>query len=183
MEENQIELEVNDAEGEYSEDVSSENCEVQEELSGSEEAVAEPEAERDAEREAEERVQQLKTQIEALEGVLENKIAEIDRKAGEYAEFKELYPGVNLFELAPEVSESVASGVPLAAAYALYEKRQAHRASAVKAHNKATREGGFSGVGKSTENEYYTPDEVRAMDAREVRANYQKILRSMKSWH
>ena len=38
-------------------------------------------------------------------------------------------------------------------------------------------------AGKSTAPEYYTPDEVRAMSAGEVRENYEKIRASMKQWH
>ena len=38
-------------------------------------------------------------------------------------------------------------------------------------------------AGNSTAPEYYTPDEVRAMSAGEVRENYEKIRASMKQWH
>ena len=124
----------------------------------------------------------LEGEIAALDSLLEQKRAEVDRHAREYAEFKELYPSVELSTLDPEVVASAEAGVPLAAAYALYEKKLAVRAEAAKAHNKATRESGFGSVGKNTASEFFSPDEVRAMSADEVHANYQKILRSMKSW-
>ena len=38
-------------------------------------------------------------------------------------------------------------------------------------------------TGRGTAPEYYTPDEVRAMSAGEVRENYEKIRASMKQWH
>ena len=38
-------------------------------------------------------------------------------------------------------------------------------------------------AGTSTAPEYYSPEEVRAMSAHEVRENYQKIRASMKRWH
>ena len=37
-------------------------------------------------------------------------------------------------------------------------------------------------AGTSTAPEYYSPDEVRAMSAHEVRENYQKIRAPMKRW-
>lgn len=125
----------------------------------------------------------LEGEIAMLEGELEKKREETDRKAREYAEFRELFPGVDTDELAPEVLASVEAGVPLTAAYALYEKRIAVRNAVAAAHNKATKQGGFGSVGKGSESEYYTPDEVRAMSRSEVKQNYQKILRSMQNWH
>ena len=38
-------------------------------------------------------------------------------------------------------------------------------------------------VGKSSSEEYFTPDEVRKMSGSEVRANYSKIMESMKRWN
>ena len=126
---------------------------------------------------------QLENEISQLEGELERKREETDRKAREYSEFKELFPHVELSELSPEVLAMVGGGVPLCAAYALYEKRLSVKNEAVAAHNNATRQGGFGSVGQGTEEEFYTPDEVRAMTQSEVKRNYQKILRSMKNWH
>ena len=125
----------------------------------------------------------LESEIASLEGELEKKREETDKKAREYAEFKELFPNANLDELEPEVLAMTEAGVPLSAAYALYEKRLKARNAAVKAHNMATKESGFASVGNSANEEFYTPDEVRSMTRTEVKQNYQKILRSMKSWH
>ena len=87
--------------------------------------------------------QLLEEQILALEGELERKKAEADKKASEYTEFKKFYPDVNENDLDPEVADMVNGGVPLAAAYALYEKKQAQRNAEAVAHNKATKSGGF----------------------------------------
>lgn len=38
-------------------------------------------------------------------------------------------------------------------------------------------------AGMNAAPEYYSPEEVRAMSAHEVRENYQKIRASMKRWH
>jgi hypothetical protein len=54
------------------------------------------------------------------------------------------------------------------------------QAEAVNRRN-AERSAGHTGRG--TAPEYYTPDEVRAMSAGEVRENYEKIRASMKQWH
>ena len=126
---------------------------------------------------------QLESEISQLEGELERKREETDRKAREYSEFKELFPHADMSELSPEVLAMVDGGVPLCAAYALYEKRLSAKNAAVAAHNNATRQGGFGSVGRGAEEEFYTPDEVRAMTQSEVKRNYQKILRSMKNWH
>ena len=127
--------------------------------------------------------QRLEEEIAMLESELESKRAETDRKIREYAEFRELFPEVDVSELDPQVLESVENGVPLCAAYALYEKRLAAKNAAALAHNKATRRDGFGSVGRGSEGEFYSPDEVRAMTQSEVKQNYQKILRSMKNWH
>ena len=148
-----------------------------------EEAV--PDADEGIEKEesdARTRVEELRAEIAALEGELERKRAETDKAAREYADFKELYPDVDIDTLPSEVTESVEAGIPLAAAYALYEKRLEKHNSDVAAHNKSTRADSFGSVGKSAESDYFTPTEVRAMTQSEVRANYAKILKSMKSW-
>lgn len=127
--------------------------------------------------------QRLVDEIAMLEAELESKRAETDRKIKEYNEFRELFPEVDPSELAPQVLESVENGVPLCAAYALYEKRMAAKNAAAMAHNKATKRDGFGSVGRGSEGDFYSPDEVRSMTQSEVKQNYQKILRSMKNWH
>ena len=124
----------------------------------------------------------LEGEIAMLDAELSKKRDEVDRRAREYSEFKELYPDVELSAITPEVISASEAGVPLAAAYALYEKRMAVRAEVAQAHNKVTKENGFGSVGKNTASEFFSPDEVRSMSASEVHANYQKILRSMRSW-
>ena len=137
----------------------------------------------DEERDAQARVDELRAEIASLEGELERKRAETDKAAREYSEFRELYPDADIDSLPTEVTEAVDSGIPLAAAYALYEKRLKKRNADIAAHNKSTRAVSFGSVGKAAESDYFTPDEVRAMTQGEVRANYSKILKSMKSWH
>ena len=125
----------------------------------------------------------LQEEIAMLEGEFEKKREESERRAREYLEFKELFGDVDPSELASEVISMVESGVPLCAAYALYEKRMAVRNAAAEAHNKATKQRGFGSVDGGLGEEFYTPAEVRSMTHSEVKKNYEKILRSMKNWH
>lgn len=183
MEETMIEVECEESVAEeiiddVTEDVADDTTPPWDEPSDTKEQEIPPTVE-----ELDERRQLLEEQILALEGELERKKAETDKKACEYAEFKALYPNVDENELSPEVTEMVEGGVPLAAAYALYEKKQAKRNAAAAAHNKTTKSAGFGCLGNNTENDFFTPDEVRAMTRADVRKNYQKILRSMENWH
>lgn len=195
MDETMIQNELEEEEKENSEELSKEPDDDGEallgELEASEEAVAEEtdgiqESEADATAKIEElRAQRLllEGEIASLEGELEKRRAETDKAAREYAEFRALYPDADTEALPDDVLASVEDGIPLAAAYALYEKRMQKRSADIAAHNKSTRQVSFGSVGKSPESDYFTPDEVRAMSQGEVKANYSKILQSMKNWH
>ena len=124
----------------------------------------------------------LEGEIAALEVELERRKAEADKAAREYTEFKELFPDADPEALTGEVLELTKEGVPLAAAYALYQKRAEKRCADAALQNAQNAGACFGSVGRSSENDYFTPDEVRAMTRNEVRANYQKIIQSMKSW-
>lgn len=125
----------------------------------------------------------LEGEIAALEGELERRKAEVDRAAREYTEFKALFPDADPDALTGEVLELMKEGVPLSAAYALYEKRAERRNADAALRNARNTGASFGSVGKPPESDYFTPDEVRAMTRNEVRANYQKIIRSMKNWN
>ena len=148
-----------------------------------EEVVTDTENEKESAEADEKASKSDKKKVKKLEGELEKRRAETDKAAREYAEFRALYPDADAEALPEDVLKSVEAGLPLAAAYALYEKRMQKRSADIAAHNKSTRQVSFGSVGKSPESDYFTPDEVRAMSQSEVRANYSKILQSMKSWH
>lgn len=106
------------------------------------------------------------------------RLARIDR---EFEEFSSLYPEVAISEIPEEIWSSVEQGNSLAAAYALAQHRlalQAKQAQQANASNRARSAGAFS----NAENLEYSPSEVRAMSAREVRENLPKIMRSMQKW-
>lgn len=126
---------------------------------------------------------ELEEKIAMLETELEKRIREADRRLREYGEFRELFPKTDAENLPSEVTTMVESGVPLCAAYALYEKRLQSKSDAAAQYNQVTKANGFGSVGRMTDEEFYSPDEVRAMTGAEVRKNYQKIINSMKNWY
>lgn len=120
----------------------------------------------------------LKEQIAKLEALKQTEA----RILAEIGDFVALFPDVPVEELPDEVWESVRAGAPLAASYALYERKkvsEAKRIAAINAKN-ASRSPGAAGT--DTASEYFTPDEVRRMSRAEVHANYSKIKESMKKW-
>ena len=68
--------------------------------------------------------------------------------------------------------------IALAAAYALYEKREALR----RENSKKNAEHSWHSMKDGAGGEYYSPSEVRSMSQKEVHKNYKKIIESMKHW-
>lgn len=121
---------------------------------------------------------ELRAEIDRLQGEITRLTELQNRSRQELDEFCTLFPSVSPSELPPEVRQQTESGVPLAAAYALYEKREAHR----RENGKKNAEHSWHGMKDSTGGEYYTPSEVRSMSQKEVHKNYKKIMESMKHW-
>ena len=143
------------------------------EVEPTEQAVAESDAERAA---------RLEGELADLRASIDAERAQNSRMLGEYSEFSELFPDVPLESVNESVWESVKKGIPLAAAYALYDKKNeiaAQAAAAVNEKNSAVSAGAVKGGGCD---EYYSPAEVRAMSHDQVRANFDKIMASMKKW-
>lgn len=120
----------------------------------------------------------LRTEVERLRGEVTRLSALQERARAEMDEFCSLFPSVSLASLPPEVREQVDAGVPLPAAYALFEKREAHRAAA----GKKSADGAWRGMNETAGGEYYSPAEVKGMSQKEVHKNYKKIIESMKHW-
>ena len=100
----------------------------------------------------------------------------------ECEEFCTLYPEVPLSSLPDAVWQDVREGIPLAAAYALAERRRVRREASAKESNQQNRMRS-TGELRPASTDFFSPSEVRAMSPSEVRANYQSILRSMQKWH
>ena len=125
-----------------------------------------------------EEISTLKEQIAKLEALKQTEA----RILAEIGDFVALFPDVPVEELPDEVWESVRAGAPLAASYALYERKRAAKAKRVAAINQKNASRSPGAAGTDTASEFFTPDEVRRMSRAEVHANYSKIKESMKKW-
>lgn len=102
--------------------------------------------------------------------------------AGQLREFSALYPETAAEEIPESVWDAVKGGLPLAAAYALHERRAALARVQAEAEREKARvrsSGALEGGGGDL---FYSPAEVRAMNAAQVRQNYSAILASMQHW-
>ena len=125
----------------------------------------------------------MRNELERLRSELRESKLEGERIASEIAELHSLFPEANASQLPDEVKASIASGIPLAAAYALYEKRREAERARADGINRKNASLSYGAAGKNTPKEYFSPDEVRAMSQSEVRANYARIIESMKKWN
>ena len=123
----------------------------------------------------------MRDELNRLQNELALRDARLEQISREFEEFNTLYPNTPLSAVQDRVWEDVRRGIPIAAAYALEQRRleQTARAAAISNSQNASRS---SGALNPTESDYYSPDEVRAMSQKEVRANYQKIIQSMQKW-
>ena len=168
---------------EIAEAISDENEEAEETLEITEENEETPEAaEEEAKPDANE-IAYLKAELDSLKRELAESRAFYSRLEVECSEFSELYPDVRLSSLPDSIWQSVKSGIPLAAAYALEEKRARHKAIHAQKINGENRNMSSGSLSADSRNDYFSPSEVRAMSAAEVRANYTKIISSMSKWH
>lgn len=130
-----------------------------------------------------ETLEDLRAEVERLRLALEDKQRENERVLEEIGEFTELFPKKSLESVPEEVWDKVKSGVPLAAAYALYEKKAEAQAAFTEEVNRKNAERSSGAVGREVGSIYYSPSEVRKMSAAEVKKNYAIIIESMKKWN
>lgn len=118
----------------------------------------------------------LRAQLAAKEQERADALQEIER-------FQQLFPDVAIRDIPDSVWQQRERGIPLNAAYALYERESCMaraRAGEINRQN-ASRSSGRAGVDAAQE--FFSPDEVRAMTPKQIRDNYQKIRFSMKKWN
>ena len=132
--------------------------------------------------EREEEITRLQNEIASLREALAKKERE-EAILGELEEFRRLFPKASVGALPSEVQASVDGGIPLSAAYALYEKKRAMAELHAKQINEENAVRSAGKAGKGTAGEYFSPEEVRAMSQKQVREHYAQIRESMKSWH
>ena len=136
-----------------------------------------------APRSPDEEIDALREEISTLKKALADKEQEQQKAMRDLHEFNTLYPEKSVKDIPADVWRSVEEGVPLSAAYALYERKNhmdRFRAEQINMQN-AARSAGVAG--KDTASEYFSPDEVRAMSQKQVHDNYKKIVESMKRWN
>ena len=136
----------------------------------------------DAESEENE-LETLRQEVKRLTEELRVRTEETQRAAAQIGEFGELFPDVAMEAIPDSVWESVRKGSTLAAAYALYARKAYMNEQKVGGVNKKNALNSAGPAGRGAASEYFTPDEVRAMSQKEVRANYSKIIESMKKWN
>ena len=125
----------------------------------------------------------LREEVNSLRAQLEEKTALAEKITAQIGEFAELFPEITPDSIPDSVWESVKSGSSLAAAYALYERRAFIKERRTNEVNQKNARLSTGKVGNSAAKEFFSPDEVRAMSQAEVRANYSKIVESMKKWN
>lgn len=124
----------------------------------------------------------LRAEIERLRAYIEKSDADRQRSIGELEEFGRLYPDTALDDIPDEVWEKVGGGLPLSAAFAVYERERFLLESFAKEVNDRNSALSAGNAGSSPKSDYFSPDEVRAMSHKEVRENYANIRRSMDYW-
>ena len=127
--------------------------------------------------------EELRAEIERLRGEIDKRDKENARMVAEIGEFSAVFPETSLESIPSEVWNSVKAGVPLAAAYALYEKKSAAYQKFTQSVNQKNYEQSSGAVGKERDSSYYSPPEVKKMSPAEVRAKYNIIVESMKKWN
>ena len=126
-------------------------------------------------------LEQLRGELTRLRAELAEREVFWERLGAECDEFRTLYPNVSLGELPDRVWEDVRHGIPIAAAFALAEKRRALTEALAEKNNRENQKRSAGSL-TGTENDYFSPAEVRAMSSHEVHENYQKIMRSIQKW-
>ena len=127
-------------------------------------------------------LESLRQELMRLKEALEAAKSTPANISGELEEFRSLYPGISPDQIPDDVWEHARQGVPIAAAYALAcrkKERPAELARSANLENAARSTGAL----EETRSGYFTPEEVRAMSASEVRKNYSRIMLSMQKWH
>ncbi len=125
----------------------------------------------------------LRQEVEQLRAALAQKEQEQQNALREIGEFHRLFPDISIENVPEGVWDSVEQGIPLSAAYALYEKKRHMSEARAEEVNRRNASLSAGKAGKHTAGEYFSPQEVRAMSQRQVHNNYRAIMESMKHWH
>ncbi len=137
----------------------------------------------DAEVSKEGELERLRREVSELRCELERREQESSAILNELSEFSKVFPDTNPEKIPDEVWDRVKGGVPLAAAYALYEKKTEAHARRLRELNEKNAEKSSGSLRDGGNEMYYSPSEVKKMSAAEVRQKYNIIIESMKKWN
>jgi len=115
-----------------------------------------------------------------MEENLDLELETTEKELTDEKEFHELYPDVEIEDLPDEVLEQSQNGIPLAAAYALYERKQfmaRKKANKVNQDNARKSPGNIAHDGSNDGT--FTFDQIKKMSADEVRKHYEQIIDSL----
>ncbi len=100
-------------------------------------------------------------------------------RSAQQAEFRVLYPEVDIDSLPDCVTND--PSLPLAAAYALYERKKAQSALQAQAQNEANLQKSSGAVrGAGAQDGIFSLDEIKEMSGKDIRTHYADVLRSLK---
>lgn len=135
-----------------------------------------------SEEDARAKLLELQGELNRLEEQIAERRATYARLERECAEFRELYPGLSLSDLPDKVWEDVQNGIPMAAAFALSERKRMILEAEAERTNRENKKVAPEGL-YGSEEIYFSPAEVRSMTQAEVKKNYEKIIQSMEKWN
>ncbi len=123
----------------------------------------------------------LEAELARLRAELKARDALLARFHQESSQLALLYPEVSPASLPDAVWEDIKLGVPMAAAYALFLRKEEQKAASAAAYHRQNSRRSPGGMTPSRE-EFYSPAEVRAMSREEVKRHYHSIMKSMEAW-
>lgn len=124
----------------------------------------------------------LREEVKALRAEIAQKDAFYAKADREYTEFRTLYPDTDLHTLPDSVWDEVRRGTPLAAAFALSERRRTLALAAAEESNRQNKSRSPGTLQGGAEDEF-SISEVRAMSPSEIRSQFDRVMRSLQKWH
>lgn len=126
-------------------------------------------------------LEMLRKRVAELEKELTGRKEQWERAGKEWNELIGCFPDITPEAVPDSVWQQVRSGVPLAAAYALYDRKLRQRNGNAQVCNDRNGQQSPGGLQDGADG-YLSPTQVRAMSRREVRENYDRIFASMRHW-
>lgn len=127
--------------------------------------------------------EELKKEVDTLRDELNKEKNKLSGFVNQLKELYELYPDADINSISDDIWKGALTGTPVAAAYALYQRRCEVAKQRASETNKQNREKCVGGIAGNNDNGYFSPSEVRNMTPTQVRENYTKIIDSMNHWN